>query len=167
MIGKFNNSVVLRTNIDPSVTFTDALATTRDVDLAGLENADVPIDSVLAHIGVTTLPVQTTMSFQNLGWSGLELPGLAITPVDFDARIVKYELHFEFQDTHGNQDARVEAGEEALVGTLMYSTDLFERTTAECLLERVGRVLEAVAANPNTTVASAVDSACQGVTREG
>ncbi len=77
LIGKFNNSVVLRTRIDPDSAFTDLPAHSRAVDLSALENADVPIDDVLSRVDTGELPVQTTVSFQNLGWSGLELPGPA------------------------------------------------------------------------------------------
>ncbi|OZF57475.1 hypothetical protein CH293_01755 [Rhodococcus sp. 14-2470-1b] len=156
LIGKFNNSVVLRTRIDPDSAFTDLLAHSRAVDLSALENADVPIDDVLSRVDTGELPVQTTVSFQNLGWSGLELPGLRITPVDVDYGVSKYELQLVFQDVRGDE------GDVALAGTVLYSTDLFREESAERLAAGVSRLLGAVSIDPSVTIGEALAPSVPG-----
>ncbi|OZD28309.1 hypothetical protein CH284_28730 [Rhodococcus sp. 06-156-3] len=159
LIGKFNNSVVLRTRVDPDTAFTDLLAHSRAVDLSALEHADVPIDDVLSRVDTGELPVQTTVSFQNLGWPGLELPGLRITPVDFDYGVSKYELQLVFQDVTGD------AGDVALAGTVLYATDLFREETAERLAAGVSRLLDAVSIDPSVTIGEALAPSVPGATR--
>lgn len=77
---------------------------------------------------------------------GLELPGLRLEPVDYDAGMAKFDLQLwlsERLDTNGSP---------RYAGGVVYATDLFDEQTVRKFAERFVRILEAVTENPQTPI---------------
>ena len=143
LIGMFVNTLVLRTRMDPSASFVDSLADVREVDLAAFANSDVPFERVVEAINPPRSSAysplfQVGFSFQNIAHKDLELPDLAVRPVEFESNVAKSDLHFTITE-------RADRGGDAAFGIeLSYATDLFDETTAQSMLDRFVRVLGCV-----------------------
>ncbi|MEV6135893.1 amino acid adenylation domain-containing protein [Nocardia sp. NPDC051990] len=152
LIGMFVNTLVFRTRVDESALFTELLARQRETDLAAFANADVPFERLVEVLN----PVRSTarhplfqvgLSFQNLAAASLELPGLTISGVDFDAAVSQFDLHWIIGDRYD------EAGRPAGIrGAVTYAHDLFDEPTVQGFVARFTRLLGAIAAAPRTVV---------------
>ncbi|WP_238588044.1 condensation domain-containing protein, partial [Rhodococcus sp. 311R] len=147
VIGMFVNTLVLRTEVDPSMSFAELLASAREVDLQAFAHADVPFERVVEVLDPVRSQArhplfQVALTFQNLGQSALELPGLTAAAVEFDAALAKFDLQFTLEDV-------ADAG---MSGTLTYATDLFDASTAAEFADRFVSVLRGVVANPAAAV---------------
>ncbi|MFI7162904.1 non-ribosomal peptide synthase/polyketide synthase, partial [Rhodococcus erythropolis] len=147
LIGMFVNTLVLRTEVDPSMSFTDLLASAREVDLQAFAHADVPFERIVEALDPVRSQAhhplfQVALTFQNLGQSALELPGLTAAAVEFDAALAKFDLQFTLED----------AADAGMSGTLTYATDLFDASTAAEFADRFVSVLRGVVADPTAAV---------------
>ncbi|WP_256933065.1 condensation domain-containing protein, partial [Rhodococcus sp. MH15] len=147
VIGMFVNTLVLRTEVDPSMSFAELLASARQVDLQAFAHADVPFERVVEVLDPVRSQArhplfQVALTFQNLGQSALELPGLTAAAVEFDAALAKFDLQFTLE----------EAADAGMSGTLTYATDLFDASTAAEFADRFVSVLRGVVANPAAAV---------------
>ncbi|CRK52520.1 Non-ribosomal peptide synthetase [Rhodococcus sp. RD6.2] len=150
VVGMFVNMLALRTRVDGSVTFTELLRQTREVDLGAFAHADMPFDRLVEILNPARSTArhplfQTALSFQNLEQTTLALPGLEVAPVEYDLRVAKFDLHLTFVPTSGGEEGDLPA-------TFTYAADLFDETTVRAFTDRFLRVLEAVAADPGATV---------------
>ncbi|WP_199520521.1 AMP-binding protein, partial [Kitasatospora sp. MBT63] len=87
---------------------------------------------------------QVMLAFLSDGEAGLDLPGLRAEPAPVGVGIAKFDLHLSMVE-HRNADG----APDGISAALEYSTDLFERTTAEALGARLVRLLETVTAHPD------------------
>ncbi|MFI6955256.1 amino acid adenylation domain-containing protein [Nocardia sp. NPDC050408] len=152
LIGMFVNTLVFRTRVDESGPFTELLARQRETDLGAFANADVPFERLVEVLN----PVRSTarhplfqvgLSFQNLAATSLELPGLTVSAVDFDAAVSQFDLHWIIGD-HYN-----ETGQPAgISGAVTYAHDLFDEPTVRGFVARFARLLGEIAAAPHTVV---------------
>ncbi|MCZ9633999.1 non-ribosomal peptide synthase/polyketide synthase, partial [Rhodococcus sp. BH5] len=147
LIGMFVNTLVLRTEVDPSMSFAELLASAREVDLQAFTHADVPFERIVETLDPVRSQArhplfQVALTFQNLGQSALELPGLTAAAVEFDAALAKFDLQFTLED----------AADAGMSGTLTYATDLFDASTAAEFADRFVSVLRGVVANPAAAV---------------
>ncbi|OLT31458.1 hypothetical protein BJF84_27175 [Rhodococcus sp. CUA-806] len=145
LIGMFVNSLMLRSNVDPTATFVELLEQTRETDLSAFTHADVPFERVIEALDprrswLERPHLQVALSFQNLGWSSLELSGVRVDPVDFELGVAKYELHFTCEDFTD------ESGAAGLILSITYATELFDEPTVFAIGDRLLRLLRAVAA---------------------
>ncbi|MET8653479.1 amino acid adenylation domain-containing protein [Nocardia aurea] len=153
LVGMFVNTLVLRTHPEPGRTFAELLAQARTVDLAAFGNATVPFERVAEELGVESNqsrhPLFTVaLSYLDAGARAFALPGLELSPVEFDEPVARFDLQFTVAaepDEHGHLGVE-----------LTYATDLFDAATAAGLLRRFGRVLGALTADPHRPV-GAVD----------
>ncbi|MCZ4560639.1 non-ribosomal peptide synthase/polyketide synthase [Rhodococcus sp. IEGM 1401] len=152
VVGMFVNTLVLRTEVDPRTSFDDLLRETREVDLAAFSHAEVPFErlvDVLAPVrSQARHPLfQVMLTFQNLDRTSVELPGLTIAAVDYEADLAKFDLQVTLWDS-------APAGSEpaGLTVALTYAADLFEKSTMARFGERFVRVLRAVTAAPAAAV---------------
>ncbi|TDB91032.1 hypothetical protein E1264_03300 [Actinomadura sp. KC216] len=144
LAGVFTNSLVLRNDLSGDPTFRELLARTRTTDLAAFAHQDLPFDQLVEALdpaGSTThhLLPQGGLALNSTPPPDPGLPGLslAIEPVRPDA--AKYELALRLTPRGG-------AG---VTGELEYATDLFDAGTAQGLVDRLLRLLERVAADPD------------------
>ncbi|WP_330184784.1 non-ribosomal peptide synthase/polyketide synthase [Nocardia sp. NBC_01503] len=152
IIGMFVNTLVLRTEIDAAEPFSDLLGRVRTADIAAFAHADVPFERLVEVLNPARSTArhplfQVGFSFQNHERAALELPGLTVSEVDFDNEIAQFDLHLFAVDHYG--PAGAPAG---MALTLGYATDLFTEDTALRFAAALRRMLETVAAEPDTTV---------------
>ncbi|WP_128646167.1 non-ribosomal peptide synthetase, partial [Rhodococcus sp. BS-15] len=152
VIGMFVNTLVLRSEVDPRASFDDMLREIREVDLAAFSHADVPFErlvDVLAPVrSQARHPLfQVMLTFQNLDRTSVELPGLSISAVDYEADLAKFDLQVTLWDS-----APSDSGSAGLTVALTYAADLFEKSTMVQFGERFLRVLRAVTAAPAAAV---------------
>ncbi|RJQ72968.1 non-ribosomal peptide synthetase [Pseudonocardiaceae bacterium YIM PH 21723] len=153
LVGFFVNSLVLRADLSGTPGFTEVLDRVRAADLAAFDHQDVPFDRVVEQLAparaLNRHPLfQVMLTLQNAPAAELELPGLAVSIADFaEVAAAKFDLSLsltEHRDRAGAADG--------LTGTLEYSTELFERSTAQRLAGWLVRVLEAAVAEPDRPV---------------
>ncbi|WP_156371072.1 non-ribosomal peptide synthase/polyketide synthase, partial [Nocardia arizonensis] len=152
LIGMFVNTLVLRTEIDPSVSFADLLATAREKDLHAFANADVPFERLVEVLNPARSQArhplfQVMLAFQNTKQANLELPGLSINGIDYDAGLAKFDLQLtlqEIQDEHGEPSG--------MSAEFSYALDLFDEETVAGFARRLDRVLAAIIADPDVPV---------------
>nr|WP_255325557.1 non-ribosomal peptide synthase/polyketide synthase [Rhodococcus ruber] len=152
LIGMFVNTLVFRTRVQSDVAFDEFLAQVRETDLGAFAHADVPFERLVEVLN----PVRSTarnplfqvgLSFQNLAQTKLELPGLTVSPTNFELELAKTDLQltvFDRYDEDGTP-ARIDA-------TFTCATDLFDKGTVAGFAERFVRVLEAVVADPSVAL---------------
>ncbi|MGA4844595.1 amino acid adenylation domain-containing protein [Streptomyces sp. G45] len=169
LVGFFVNTLVLRTDTSGDPTFTELIGRVREADLGAYAHQDLPferlVDLVSPERSLARHPLfQTMLSYDNAsrstgGGALAELPGLTVTGRPLGAPSAKFDLSFEIAE-------RVDASgaPDGVSCALDYSTDLFDRATAESLAERFVRVLEAMADDPEQRV-SAVEVLSDGERR--
>ncbi|SCL34977.1 Non-ribosomal peptide synthetase component F [Micromonospora nigra] len=151
LVGFFVNTLVLRTDVSGDPTFADLVARVRDADLAAYDHQDVPFERLVEEINPTRSTahhplVQVTLVLQD---STGPRPGgevLAGSPLPFDTGTAKFDL------TLAVREDRDGATPNGITGVLEYATDLFDRSTADRLAERLARLLREAVAAPDTTV---------------
>lgn len=142
LIGFFVNSLVLRTDFSGKPTFRELLNRVREVTLGAYSHQDLPFEKLVEELhperDLSYHPFfQVVFSLQNTQIVALELPGLTLSPFEFDSKTAKLDLEF-----HLWQDL------ESLKGQMVYSTDLFDDTTITRMLGHFQTLLESVIANP-------------------
>ncbi|WP_190012483.1 non-ribosomal peptide synthetase, partial [Streptomyces griseomycini] len=91
---------------------------------------------------------QVMLTLQNTARDALELPGLRVEPVAPGATAAKFDLSFDFTERFTADGAPAGVG-----GGITYAADLFDRTTAEAVADRLTRLLDAVGHDPGLRVA--------------
>ncbi|MEV0416133.1 amino acid adenylation domain-containing protein, partial [Streptomyces sp. NPDC050448] len=155
LAGFFLNTLVLRTDAGGDPTFEELLARVRDTDLTAYAHQDVPFERLVDDLNpvrsLSRHPLfQIMLAVQNdtrtdASW---DLPGLRVRPMPADERVVS-----RFDLSIGMNELRDEQGVPAgLRGTVQYATDLFDQQTVNALADRLRRVLEQVAADPQVRI---------------
>jgi amino acid adenylation domain-containing protein len=147
LIGFFVNTLVLRSRL-ASGTFADLLARVRRAALDAYDHQDLPFEKLVEDLQVPRSlsynPLfQVMFAHQTARSAAIRLPGLAVSPFDYEVGTAVFDLGFE----------AAELPDGALQVRLELSSDLFEATTGRRLLERFRQVLEAVAADPERPLA--------------
>ncbi|MEV0696794.1 amino acid adenylation domain-containing protein [Saccharopolyspora sp. NPDC050389] len=145
LVGFFVNTLVLRTDTSDDPSFRELLARVRESDLAAYAHQDLPFERLVEAINpqrsLARHPLfQVMLAFQNVEQASFDLPGVEAEPLPAGDGSAKFDLTFELTERRG---------EPGLAGELEFSTDLFDRATAEQLAARLVRVLEAVVADPD------------------
>ncbi|MET4428512.1 amino acid adenylation domain-containing protein [Mycolicibacterium sp. 624] len=162
LVGFFVNTLVLRVDLasDPSVS--EVLAQVRARSLGAFEHQDVPFEVLVERLNptrsLTHHPlVQVMLAWQNVPGqtgdpgSGVALGDLQVTQLPLDTQTARMDLSFSLAERW------TEAGEAAgISGTVEFRTDVFDANSIEVLIERLQRVLEAMAADPARPL-SAID----------
>ncbi|MFD5825056.1 amino acid adenylation domain-containing protein [Lentzea sp. NPDC060358] len=145
LVGFFVNSLVLRTDLSGDPTFAELVARVREGDLAAFAHQDVPFERLVEVVAperaMARHPLfQVMLTFDNSDQDGIAAAlgdrlGTKITPEVTDAGVAKFDLLFGFGEQRDG----------GLRGALLYSTDLYDRVTAQIFTERLLRVLDAIA----------------------
>ncbi|MFH5244969.1 non-ribosomal peptide synthase/polyketide synthase, partial [Antrihabitans spumae] len=144
LIGMFVNTLVLRTQVEPDASFVELLAQARETDLAAFGHADVPFERLVDVLNPARSRArhplfQVMLTFQNTGQVSLELPGLSVAGVEFDAHLAKFDLQLTLSEIAGQN------GQPAgLAAEFSYATDLFDESTVASFADRFVRVLDEV-----------------------
>nr|AGS49395.1 long-chain-fatty-acid--CoA ligase [uncultured bacterium esnapd4]QEO74981.1 omn6 [uncultured bacterium] len=145
LVGFFVNSLVLRTDLSGDPTFGELVARVREGDLAAFAHQDVPFERLVEVVApersMSRHPLfQVMLTFDNSDQESTAAAlsdrlGTKIRPEVTDAGVAKFDLLFGFGE---QQDGGLRAA-------LLYSTDLYDRVTAQTFTERLLRVLDAIA----------------------
>src|SRR3984957_11884913 len=160
LVGFFVNTLVLRGDLAGDPTVAELLAQVWARSLAAYEHQDVPFEVLVERLNptrsLTHHPlVQVMLAWQNLPWdssdpaAGLSLGDVQVTPLPADTHTARMDLAFSLAERW------TEAGEPAgISGTVEFRTDVFDAASIEALIERLGRVLVAMTADPTRSLSS-------------
>jgi len=144
LIGYFANTLVLRTDLSGNPTFKELLGRVREVTLDAYMRQDIPFERLVEALqperSLSHHPIaQVVFVLQNASMPELELAGLNLTPVEVDNPTAKFDLTFNMWEA-----------ERGLLGSLEYSTDLFEAATIRQMLRHFENLLRSVSAQPES-----------------
>ena len=158
LVGFFVNTLVLRVDVAGDPTVAELLAQVRARSLAAYEHQDVPFEVLVERLNptrsLTHHPlVQVMLAWQNFPGrdpaAGSALGDLQVTPLPVDTHTARMDLVFSLAERWS------EAGEPAGIGgEVEFRTDVFDAASIEALIERLGRVLVAVTADPTRRLSS-------------
>ncbi|SDM61245.1 non-ribosomal peptide synthase/polyketide synthase [Allokutzneria albata] len=147
VIGLFINTLVIRSTVDRSTTFTDFLGEVRRTVLDSFARQDVPFERVVDALQLNRDPSRNPLFdvmvlLQNTASEVPDIAGLDVSPVQLPVVTSTCDITVEFQ----------EAGA-VLLGAIEYSTDLFDEPTIARFTEHLVVLLTAIAADPGRTLA--------------
>ena len=153
LVGFFVNTWVLRVDVDPARRFSDVLMQVRDKALDAYSNQDVPFERLVDQLNPARSAAhhplfQVLMVLQNnvrpelLATDGINVEQWAVPTCS-----ARFDLDFELTEVPSEEPTAPMAA-----GSVTYATDLFDRATIERLVDRFGRVLDAVVADPSAMV---------------
>uniref|UniRef100_UPI00145FCDFF non-ribosomal peptide synthetase n=1 Tax=Rhodococcus oryzae TaxID=2571143 RepID=UPI00145FCDFF len=148
LVGMFVNTLVLRTSVEGAESSTELLARVRESDLGAFGHTEVPFERVVEVLNpersMSRHPLfQVMLSYQNLEQPDLELPGLHVSVVGAAVEVAKFDLQVTVVE---------QAGAGGLLVSLVYATDLFDRSTVDGFARRFALILDAMAADPQCPV---------------
>ncbi|MFF3935180.1 amino acid adenylation domain-containing protein [Streptomyces phaeofaciens] len=149
LVGFFVNTLVLRTDLSGTgLTFRRLLARVRESSLEAFEHQDLPFDHVVEALNPPRTAGRNPLFQVMLGYhyrpgGDPDVLGMPTEWFDMDTGMAKFDLHFTFVD---------EADGGRLLLLLEYARDLCDAPTAERLADRLMRLLEQVAAEPDRPV---------------
>jgi len=149
VVGVFVNTLVLRNDLSGNPSFEEVLERVRTFDLRAFGNQELPFEQLVEAMqpsrSRSRQPLfQVMLALQNANRSSLPLPGLSIQLEPVETTTAKFDIAFMFDEMQaangapGGMEARVE-----------YSTDLFERQTAESLAARFLHMLRELVTTPS------------------
>ncbi len=152
LAGFFVNTLVLRTDVSGDPGFTGLLRRVRDVWLAALDHQDVPFERLVELLApdrsLARHPLfQVMLTVQNNAPATLTLDGLQAARQPSGLEAAQFDLDISVAETL--DDRGRPAG---LAGRVLVAADLFDPADAGLIAERFGRVLAAVAADPQLPV---------------
>ncbi|MBF6061285.1 amino acid adenylation domain-containing protein [Nocardia terpenica] len=149
LVGFFVNTLVLRTDLSGDPTVAQALARVREADLAAYAHQDLPFEHLVDALNPTRATnrhplFQVMLSLDtaqgpDAGERYADETGLRVTAEPVREPVARFDLSFAFAERP------VPGGGTRLTMVLEYSTDLFERATADSLAAAVVHVLEGIA----------------------
>nr|BFE70512.1 hypothetical protein GCM10020092_038130 [Actinoplanes digitatis] len=147
-VGFFQNTVVLDCEVDPAQNVRGLLRSVRRTVLEAAQHRDAPFEAVVAAVRpvreATRNPLfQAALVYQRVkveqDWT---LDGLAVEPLPFDWPAAHFDLTLTLVHEGG-----------VLHGDLAYDTGRFRRATVEGLAAAFPRLLAAMVADPDRTLA--------------
>ncbi|MFF1508699.1 amino acid adenylation domain-containing protein [Streptomyces sp. NPDC058326] len=155
LVGFFVNTLVLRTDLGGDPSFTELLTRVRETDLAAFSHADVPFEAVVEKLNPTRSLSRNPLFQVMVGHhvrtdDTLRLPGLRAGHLPHRTGAAKFDLVFSFTE-HTTADG---AGD-SLGCRLEFSTELFDRETAERVGDRLRRLVGALVAAPDQPLSRA------------
>jgi amino acid adenylation domain-containing protein len=146
LIGFFVNTLAMRTDLSGNPTFRELLKLVRETALDAYARQDLPFEYLVEQLqpnrDLSHSPlVQVVLVLQNTPERKVELPGLVVTPLKYQAESAKFDLTLYFD----------ELGPE-LQGTFEYNTDLFDGDTIARMGRHVRTLLEGIVADPSARI---------------
>ncbi len=146
LIGFFLNTLVLRTELSDDLPFKDLLARVKDVCLGAYAHQVMPFERLVQEIAperdLSRTPIfQVLFNLQNTPTPGMAMPGLKLRGLAGEVTTTKVDLTLIMREELGG-----------LVGSLAYSTDLFDGSTIERMLAQLRLVLEGVVKEPQKPI---------------
>ncbi|HEX2090982.1 MAG TPA: amino acid adenylation domain-containing protein, partial [Longimicrobiaceae bacterium] len=145
LIGLFINTLALRTDLGGEPGFGEVVGRVREGLLGAHAHQELPFERLVGELQVerslSHTPVfQVLFSLQNLA-RPFEFGGVRAVPLDPATGTAKFDLSLVLQEE-----------DSVLSGYAEYSTDLFDRSTVERMLEHLRVFLEAAVADPDQRI---------------
>ncbi len=145
LIGRFGNSMLLRTSLSGNPTFSELLKRVREVALNAWSHQELPLGMLLQTVDAGTnrnrnSPFRVMFNLQNAPKESWQLPGLAVDWLPLDTETSKLDMIVWLKS------------EPALEITLEYSTQLFESASMKKLLADYQAILETMVKDPKQRV---------------
>ncbi|HBL30738.1 MAG TPA: non-ribosomal peptide synthetase, partial [Acidobacteria bacterium] len=137
LIGYFVNDVPLRPRLGGDPPFLELLDRVHATALGAWAHQDLPLQKILREVGDGAPLFRTWFQLQNMRLPGLELPGVQLSLVEVEAPAATFDLELITLEQDGG-----------LTGHLVYHRELFERATAQSLLQSFRVLLAEIAADP-------------------
>ena len=154
LVGCFVNTLVLRTDTSGDPCFRDLLGRVREADLTAYAHQDLPFEHLVEALNpprsLARHPLfQVMLAFRPTAGPRLDLPGLHAEALPVETGATKIDLTFNLGEhrTTDNSPGGIE-------GILQYSSDLFDRSTAEQLAARLDILLQAAVREPDRPIGS-------------
>ncbi|GLZ41081.1 non-ribosomal peptide synthase/polyketide synthase [Actinokineospora sp. NBRC 105648] len=143
VVGVFINTLVYRFYTAGDPTFTELVARVRETGLAAYANQDVPFERLVERLRPERSRSRHAFFQVMVAWldftdAEVDLTGLRAHAAPVTNGTAKFDAHFDCVVEDGGLRCRLE-----------YATDLYDRRTAESVVERFLRVLTAVTADPD------------------
>ena len=147
VMGIFINTAVIRSNLSGNPNFFQLLQQVRQHVLDALANQDLPFDILVQtkqpERDLSYNPLFQTMFVYQSNEGHPMLPGLQLQRIPIDRGVSKFDLTLFVGEEGGKS-----------VAALEFSSDLFERTTAERMLEHWQNLLQGMVLDPDAPIAS-------------
>ncbi|WP_459549250.1 amino acid adenylation domain-containing protein [Nocardia sp. X0981] len=148
LIGRFANTLALRTRVRSGQTFAELVDAARDTERPAFAAADIPFDQVVSVVApdrATGLPPLSgvVLSSRDSEQIAVNLPGLTVRGLGRETLAADFELRI---DIDPDRDTDGAPGE--LRAVLTYAVDLFDEETVRSFGRRLERILRTAAANP-------------------
>jgi len=142
LIGFFNDTLVLRTSIDTTASFSDLVKQVKKTTLDAFSNKDISFDTLVKTLKPErSLSIHPFFQVMFLYHKVPETPQLGndikTSYEPYDAGVSKFDLTLYISEDEG-----------ALMSLMEYETDLFEATTIARMHKHFGRILATVIENP-------------------
>lgn len=143
LIGFFANTLVLRVNVEPGLSFNELLQTVKATSLTAFEHQDCPfeqlVDALSPERSLSYAPIiQTLFSFQAAPDQSFSLPGVEISQLQLERNNAQFDLALMAIDNVDSID--LEFG---------YNTDLFKAKTVSAMVRHFQTVCAALAVDPS------------------
>jgi amino acid adenylation domain-containing protein len=143
LIGFFVNTLVLRTDLSGNPSFRELLKRVRNVAMEAYAHQDLPFEKLVKELqperDLSRNPLfQVMFQLQNAPRQILELPGLTVSPLEFQSGSTRFDLEVRFWD-----------GPAGIISSFMYNTDLFEQSTIARMQGHFQTLVEGIAADPD------------------
>jgi amino acid adenylation domain-containing protein len=150
LIGFFVNTLALRIDLAAQPSFVELLARVRETTLAAYAHQDAPFEGVIEALQLPRSLSHAPLFQVLLAWQSatttaapITLPGLALTPVDWQKPTLDYDLALSIAEDNG-----------ALAVNWQYSVDLFDGATMARMIADWQTLLAAIVADPGQSIAT-------------
>ncbi|RKZ72716.1 MAG: non-ribosomal peptide synthetase, partial [Candidatus Parabeggiatoa sp. nov. 1] len=142
LIGFFANTLALRCHVTKDLSFTEFLKQVKETALKAYKHQEFPFEKLIDELKIERSlshnPLfQVMFAFQNAHTEDFALPGITFSPFNFEYNVSKFELTLilrEFKDK--------------LSGVFEYSTDLFDASTIERMIEHFQILIKGILEKP-------------------
>ncbi|TQV65955.1 amino acid adenylation domain-containing protein, partial [Exilibacterium tricleocarpae] len=147
LIGFFVNTLALRADLSGNPTVKALLGRVKAANLAAYAHQDIPFERVVEVVqpvrSMSHSPLfQVLFSLDHRAGDTLELTGLRLSAVEAKTAVAQFDLSLALEDSAAG-----------IAGGLEYATDLFDRATVERWMVYYTRLVDALVANPQASIA--------------
>jgi amino acid adenylation domain-containing protein len=146
LIGFFLNTLVLRTFVEPEISFRELLVRVREMTLGAFSHQDLPFEKLLEEVpperDLSRTPFfEVFFNMLNLPDTNFQAAGLALSVLPPPEASAKYDIALYAMDD-----------DEQLRLDVVYNADLFDAPRMSEMLEQMAHLLTQIVADPNAAV---------------
>jgi amino acid adenylation domain-containing protein len=147
LIGFFVNTLVMRGDLSGEPVLRDLVARARRTTLEAYAHQDLPFEQLVEELRperrLSVNPLfRVLFAVQNAPMGAMELPGLTLSPVEFETQVAQFDLEVGFWERG-----------EGMVAEIVYSTELFDAPTPRRLAAHLESLLRGLMADPDLPAA--------------